>query len=69
MIKKSNTFTFRLSDDVKTALQIVAKREDRTMSMQIERFIKLGLQDYASENPSVLEGNEVVFGSIASKRA
>lgn len=67
--KKSTSLTFRMSDDVREALALVAAREDRTMSMQVERFIKSGLVEYGEQNPRFRESHQDLFDSIVAKCA
>jgi|GEM_PF-1849701 len=52
-MKKSTSVTFRLSDELKDVLGIIAESEVRSLSQQAEFFIKKGIAEYLEYHPDV----------------
>lgn len=50
--KKDQTIGFRLDSALKEALNQIALKETRSVSQQVEHFIKQGISNYIMENPN-----------------
>ena len=50
--KKSQTIGFRVSESLKETLGMIAAKETRTVSLQVEHFIKQGIREYLENNPA-----------------
>lgn len=53
--KKIATITFRLSPELKEALGLIAEVEVRSVSQQVEYFIKTGIRQYIRRNDYMTE--------------
>jgi len=60
-MKKTSSITFRISDEIKDMLSQVAKSESRSISQQVEYFVKIGLSGYLSKYPTLKEKYEIFF--------
>ena len=49
--KKNQMIGFRLSESLKETLGRIAGRETRSVSQQVEHFVKQGITNYIKENP------------------
>ena len=52
--KKDQTIGFRLDSTLKEALNKIARRETRSISQQVEHFIKQGIIEYSERNPDIV---------------
>ena len=52
--KANNPITIRLNPEIKELLENIAKKETRTLSQQIEHFIKEGIKIFRKKNPEIL---------------
>jgi len=52
--KKDQTIGFRLDSNLKAALHIIARRETRSISQQVEHFIKQGIIYYSEQNRDII---------------
>jgi predicted transcriptional regulator len=50
MKKKTNNICFRCSDDFKSALSLISQRETRSVSMQVEHYVRAGMALYLERN-------------------
>lgn len=48
--EKSAVVTFRLSDSLKKELERIAEDETRSLSQQVEHFVKLGIKIYKGKH-------------------
>lgn len=49
--KKSQSIGLRVEESLKETLEIIAKRETRSVSQQVEHFVRQGIREYAKSNP------------------
>ena len=57
--KKSQAIGFRIEKSLKETIGQIAKKETRTVSQQVEHFVKQGIAKYREENPEVgIENND-----------
>ena len=49
--KKSQTIGFRVVESLKETLGMIAERETRTVSLQVEHFVRQGIREYLKNNP------------------
>ena len=47
---KNKTYPLRLDNDLMTKVKIIAEKEDRPVSKQLERIIKQYIEQYEKEN-------------------
>lgn len=53
-MKKENVLTsFRIEKTLKEKLRVIANKETRSLSAQMERFIKIGVGKWENENGSI----------------
>ena len=52
--KKNASITIRIAEDLRDAVSLCAIRETRSISQQVEHFIKQGLHEYHIEHPDFL---------------
>lgn len=50
--RKSEQIGLRVEESLKKTLEKIAYRETRTVSQQVEHFVKQGLKDYFKKNPN-----------------
>lgn len=53
MKKKDVLTSFRLEKTLKEKLRVIADKETRSMSAQMERFVKIGVVKWEQENGSI----------------
>ena len=51
--KKIANISVRISEDIKSAISLIATKEDRSVSQQVERCLKLALASYADKYPEL----------------
>ena len=49
--KKNQTIGFRVAESLKETLGRIAEKETRSISQQVEHFVKLGIINYLENNP------------------
>jgi hypothetical protein len=49
--KKSQTIGFRVEESLKETLGRIGKRETRSVSQQVEHFVRQGIQEYLKNHP------------------
>ena len=49
--KKSQSIGLRVEESLKETLAIIAKKETRSVSQQVEHFVRQGIREYAKSNP------------------
>lgn len=49
--KKNQTIGFRVAESLKKTLGRIAAKETRSISQQVEHFVKLGIINYLENNP------------------
>lgn len=49
--KKNQTIGFRVAESLKEILGLIADRETRNISLQVEHFVKQGIINYIKDNP------------------
>ncbi len=65
--KKSHTIGFRLKKSLKETIGLIAERETRTVSLQVEHFVRQGIRDYLDENPDFATEQNKKIRSKSSK--
>ena len=60
--KKTAQLNVRLSPALRDALTLCATRETRSVSQQVEHFIKAGLSKYAESHPDFTPQWNLVYG-------
>jgi hypothetical protein len=51
--KKSQSIGLRVEEPLKETLAIIAKRETRSVSQQVEHFVRIGIREYVKNNPEL----------------
>jgi hypothetical protein len=49
--KKAQAIGLRVGESLKKTLNEIAKKETRSVSQQVEHFVKLGIEEYLKKNP------------------
>lgn len=49
--KKSQTIGFRIKESLKDTIGSIAERETRTVSLQVEHFVRQGIREYLRNHP------------------
>jgi hypothetical protein len=62
--KKSQSIGLRVEESLKETLEIIAKRETRSVSQQVEHFVRQGIREYVKNNPEL----DVEQNSNSSKK-
>ena len=65
--KKSHTIGFRLKKSLKEAIGLIAERETRTVSLQVEHFVRQGIREYLEKNPDFASEQNEKNSSQSSK--
>ena len=50
--KKTSIIGFRVHESLKEQLSAIADRETRSISQQVEHFVRQGLRQYLKDNPN-----------------
>ena len=53
--KKTEMIAFRLPESIKKQISKIADRETRSISQQVEHFVRQGLREYFKANPDFQE--------------
>ena len=56
--KKTSIIGFRVQESLKEQLSAIADRETRSVSQQVEHFVRQGLRKYLKANPDFQKGSE-----------
>jgi hypothetical protein len=56
--KKTSIIGFRVQESIKDQLAAIAERETRSVSQQVEHFVRQGIRAYLKANPDFLEESE-----------
>ena len=49
--KKTSIIGFRVQESIKEQLAAIAERETRSVSQQVEHFVRQGIREYLKANP------------------
>jgi len=49
--KKTEMIAFRVPESIKKQLAAIAERETRSVSQQVEHFVRQGIREYLKANP------------------
>ena len=49
--KKTSIIGFRVQESIKDQLAAIAERETRSVSQQVEHFVRQGIREYLKANP------------------
>ena len=56
--KKTSIIGFRVHESLKKQLATIADRETRSISQQVERFVRQGIRTYLKANPDFQKESE-----------
>ena len=56
--KKTSIIGFRVQESLKDQLSAIADRETRSVSQQVERFVRQGIREYLKANPDFQKESE-----------
>ena len=56
--KKTSIIGFRVQESIKDQLAAIAERETRSVSQQVEHFVRQGIRAYLVANPDFQKENE-----------
>ena len=56
--KKTSIIGFRVQESIKDQLAAIAERETRSVSQQVEHFVRQGIKEYLKLNPDFQEDLE-----------
>ena len=56
--KKTSIIGFRVQESIKDQLAAIAERETRSVSQQVEHFVRQGIKEYLKLNPDFQEDQE-----------
>ena len=56
--KKTSIIGFRVQESIKEQLAAIAERETRSVSQQVEHFVRQGIREYLKANPDFQEESD-----------
>jgi len=56
--KKTSIIGFRVQESIKEQLAAIAERETRSVSQQVEHFVRQGIKEYLKANPDFQNESE-----------
>ena len=56
--KKTSIIGFRVQESIKEQLAAIAERETRSVSQQVEHFVRQGIREYLKANPDFQNESE-----------
>jgi hypothetical protein len=56
--KKTSIIGFRVQESLKEQLSAIADRETRSVSQQVEHFVRQGIREYLKANPNFPKESE-----------